>query len=113
MEMIASDVGGSHLKVSLTGRLDTAGVDKIETALVARVVPRGQHAIIDLSKVDFIGSMGVRMLISTARALERKKARFVLFAPQDGVREVFESVSLGDIMTNCANEAEAVEALQT
>ena len=112
MEMTVNDVNGSHLKVSLDGRLDTAAVDRIETALVARVVPRGLNAIVDLSKVDFIGSMGVRMLISTARALSRKNARLVLLAPQEGVREVFDSVSLGDIIKICAEEAEAVAAFQ-
>ena len=111
MEMIATEMGG-HMKVALTGRLDTAAVDQIETALVARVVPRGLNALIDLSKVEFIGSMGVRMLISTARALGRKKAKLVLFAPQDGVREVFDVVSLADIIPICADEAEAVAALQ-
>jgi len=112
VEMTVTDIDGSHVKVALTGRLDTAAVDRIETALVARIVPRGVHAIIDLSNVEFIGSMGVRMLISTARALARKNGRLVLMAPQEGVREVFDNVSLGDIIKICADESEALAALQ-
>jgi anti-anti-sigma factor len=56
--------------------------------------------------------MGVRMLISIARAVARKNVRLVLFAPQEGVREVFDSVSLGDIIPIRDTEADAVAALQ-
>ena len=101
----------SQAKVVLTGRLDTAGVDRIETKFVAALVPRGLHAIVDLSKVDFVASMGLRMLISVARSLTRKNARLVLFAPQEGVREVFESVSLGDLISIHDTEADALAAL--
>ena len=112
MEMTVTEIAGSHVTVALNGRLDTATIDRIETMLVARIVPRGLHAILDLSRVEFIGSMGVRMLISTARALARKNGRLVLMAPQDGVREVFDNVSLGDIIKICADETEALAALQ-
>lgn len=79
---------------------------------MAALVPRGLSAIVDLSHVDFVASMGLRVLISLARALSRKDARLVLFAPQEGVREVFESVSLGDLIPIYDTEGEALAALQ-
>jgi anti-sigma B factor antagonist len=102
----------TQAKVVLKGRLDTAGVDRIETKLVAGLVPRGLSAIVDLSQVDFVASMGLRVLISVARSLSRKNARLVLFAPQEGVREVFESVSLSDLIPIRDTEADALAALQ-
>ena len=111
MEMDVSEPTASHLKLALKGRMDTAGVDRIEARLTATVVPRGQNVLVDLSQVDYVASMGVRMLISIARALSRKNVRLVLFAPQEGVLEVFESISLGDIITIRLSEADAVAAL--
>jgi anti-sigma B factor antagonist len=112
MEMEVSELAASHMKLALKGRLDTAGVDSIEARLTATIVPRGQHVLLDLSQVDFVASMGVRMLISIARALGRKSVRLVLFAAQEGVAEVFESVSLGDIIAIRASEGDALAALE-
>ena len=110
--MEISALAPTQSKVVLKGRLDTAGVDRIETKFVAALVPRGLSAIVDLSQVDFVASMGLRVLISVARSLSRKNARLVLFAPQEGVREVFESVSLGDLIPIRETEADALAALQ-
>ena len=110
--MEISSLAPTQAKVVLKGRLDTAGVDRLETKFVAALVPRGLNAIVDLSQVDFVASMGLRMLISVARSLSRRNARFVLFAPQEGVREVFESVSLGDLISIRDTETDALAMLQ-
>jgi anti-anti-sigma factor len=109
--MQISDLGDNNYKVTLHGRLDTPGVDRIETRFVASLVPKGHSAIVDLSGVDFVASMGIRMLLSAARSLHQKKARLVLMAPQPAVREVFETVSLGDIVPICDDEPAAMAAL--
>jgi len=70
------------LSLSLIGRLDTPGVDSIETPLTAHLVPRGARAMIDLSQVTFIGSGGIRMFITIARALGRKGGKLVLYGAQ-------------------------------
>ena len=82
MQMQVKDAGEGLLEVLLIGRLDTPGVDRIETQLTAHLVPRGARAIIDLSQVTFIGSGGIRMFITIARALGRKGAKLVLYSAQ-------------------------------
>jgi anti-sigma B factor antagonist len=103
---------GNHAKVVLRGRLDAAGVDRIEAKFVATLVPHGVSAMVDLSQVDFVASLGLRMLISVARSLARKGARLVLFAPQDAVREVFEMALVSELITIRESESEALAALQ-
>ncbi len=44
-------------------------VDEIKTRFIAAVVPVGNNAVVDLSRVEFVASMGIRMLVSTARSL--------------------------------------------
>ena len=111
MEIETSILPTGPVKVVLKGRLDTAGVDRIETRFVGAIVPRGQSAIVDLSGVDFVNSMGLRVFISVARTLSRKQATLVLFAPQQPVKEVFDSVSLNNIIPIRETEAEALESL--
>ncbi len=111
MQMEVSPLGEHLVKVALEGRLDTPGVDRVETRLVAALVPAGNSAIIDCSKVDFIASMGIRMLVSTARSLKMRHAALALYGVQDPVNQVFELVSLRQVIPICATEAEALAAV--
>jgi anti-anti-sigma factor len=101
-------VTGNIARVKLRGRLDTPGVDKIESKFTASVVPDGKNAVVDLRDVSFIASMGLRMFIGIAKQLRRRNARMVLFAPQTQVNEVFHTVLLRQIVPIVADEAEAM-----
>jgi anti-anti-sigma factor len=111
MKMDISEEDGVT-KVGLVGRLDTPGVDAIETRLTAAVVPAGARAIVDLSGVEFIGSLGLRMLITIARALTRRSGKMVLYAPRGFVAEVLETASLGDIIPVQPDAAAALAAVR-
>lgn len=95
-------------RVKLRGRLDTLGVDRIESKFTSAVVPEGRNTVVDLSEVSFIASMGLRMFIGLAKALKRNNAKLVLFAPQSQVNEVFNTVVLREIMPIVIDEAEAI-----
>jgi anti-anti-sigma factor len=109
--MDISVISNNQVKVIFSGRLDSPAVDKIETRFVATIVPAARQAIVDLSQVDFIGSLGVRMLISAARSAARNGGRMILFAPTEAVREVFEHVALADLIPIRDTEADALAAL--
>jgi anti-sigma B factor antagonist len=110
--MEVSELGnGTQVKVALSGRLDSPGVDRMEARFVGAIVPGGKPAVVDLSQVEFIASLGVRMLISAARALAKRGGRLVLFGATEPVREVFDNISLGEIIPIRDNEADAIAAL--
>lgn len=98
MQLQLGDEVDGVLHLSLVGRLDTPGVDIIETPLTARLVPRGASAIIDLSQVTFVGSGGIRMFITIARTLGRKGGKLVLYGAQPLVAQVFETTSLNQVV---------------
>lgn len=110
MQMNLATVADGVVNVALLGRLDTPGVDAIETQLSASLVPTATSAIVDLSRVEFVGSMAIRMFITLARALAKRQRRLVLYAPPPLVAQVFETVSLGDVIPLAA-DAEAALAL--
>lgn len=103
---------GNATKIALQGRLDTPGVDQIETRFTASIVPGAKHAVVDLSDVTFVSSMGIRMLISTARSLSLKKGKMILFGAQPLVKESLEHVSISDVIPLVATEAQALELLK-
>jgi anti-anti-sigma factor len=112
MDFQTSDLGHAA-KVVMQGRLDTPGVGEIETRFLASVVPAGRHAVVDLSGVSFVSSMGIRMLISAARSLSQKKAKLILYGAQPLVQESLDNVSLSDIVPIVASETQALELLKS
>jgi anti-sigma B factor antagonist len=110
MEMKVKDARDGVVDVALIGRLDTPGVAGIELSFTATLVPRAARAVVDMSGVEFIGSMGIRMFISVARALSKKQGKLVLYGPQPLVKEVFNTVALGEIISVQSDAAGALAA---
>src|SRR5918995_1672533 len=112
VEMEIAGLENGLTKIVLTGRLDTPGVDRIEARFVASIVPASKSAIVDISGVEFIASMGIRMFIAVARSLALRKAKLALYGAQTLVSEIFENVSLKEIIPVVDSETEAVIAVE-
>ena len=59
--------------ITLDGRLDPAGVQSAEAEFDAAVAA-GSKIVVDLSKVPFIASVGVRLLVKGSQAQAKKSA---------------------------------------
>jgi len=60
MDTDVEEIGGGVTNVVLGGRLDTAGIRAID--LKFNVIAGGERAIVILAKVDFVASLGIRLL---------------------------------------------------
>lgn len=98
MGMSMREVADGVMDVAITGRLDTPGVEAIETRLTAEIVAHGSSATIDLAGVEFVGSMAIRMFVSLARSLARQNHKLVLYSPQPQVKDAFDTVALDTII---------------
>jgi anti-anti-sigma factor len=113
VEMEVEGLENGLTKIILSGRLDTPGVDHIEARFVASIVPGNKSAVVDLSRVEFVASMGIRMFITAARSLALRHARLALYGAHSMVSEVFDSVSLNEIIPVVGSEAEAITAVSS
>jgi anti-anti-sigma factor len=111
MEMEVSEIDGNRTRVRLVGRLDAPGAERIGVSFTAAVAAAGRDALVDLSEVSFIASMGLRLLIGTARALAGKGASMVLFGAQDLVREMLDQAGIDQIIPIVETEQQALERL--
>ena len=96
IEVLAEDDGLSH--VALEGRLDVRGLHDVDVAFYTATAGRGHPAIVDLSKVEFIASLGMGMLISCAQSLQRKGTDMVLLSPQGMVEETLRTAGVDAVM---------------
>lgn len=111
MNLDITSLDGGLTCIRLTGRLDSPGVDSVETRFTAALVAVGRSAVVDLSGVSFLASMGIRMFISSARSLRMKGATVVLFGASDAVQSVLDHVALEQIIPIVKTQAEALERL--
>ncbi|HEV8113139.1 MAG TPA: STAS domain-containing protein [Planctomycetota bacterium] len=102
MDLEILEESESLTRVALKGRLDTAGVDRIETRLNA-VLGGRKHALLDLSDVTFLSSLGIRMLISVAKMLDRRGQKLVLVAPRPLIDQALRHSSLDEIIPVAAD----------
>lgn len=65
-------------EVKLIGRLDVLAVKEIDVRFHGETAARERHAIVDLSRLEFITSLGIGMLFGCAKSLRRRGHTMVL-----------------------------------
>ena len=68
-EILVIEANDAFTHVALRGRLDVTGVSDVELELARQTVARRKPAIVDISAVDILASIGVGMLVKTARSM--------------------------------------------
>jgi anti-anti-sigma factor len=102
------ELGPAGQKIVMTGRLDATSVGTIETGLTAAVAAGGKNVVIDLTALEFISSLGIRLLLSATRPLGRRGLKLAMFGAQPMVADVLEAMALGEILPLVATEDEAL-----
>ncbi len=97
---------------AMTGRLDMAGAEAVDQEFTAQVVEPGLPAVVDLSGLEFLSSMGIALLLRSARALNRKGGLLVLSRPTDTVHEVLTIAGLDRVVPLVADEAAALALIR-
>jgi anti-sigma B factor antagonist len=86
--------GTAH--VVLTGELDLSTIDKVEQEL-ARVEGEGPATVaLDLSRLTFLDSSGLRVIVSADQRARRENRRFVVVRGPDTVQRVFSITRLDE-----------------
>ena len=98
-------------RVVLDGRLDIMGAQEID--LKMNVIAGSKRAVLlDIQKVSFIGSMGLRALVAPAQAIKGRGGKIVLFGPTEMVEKVLRSSAIDTLIPIHHEYQSAVAALQ-
>ncbi len=100
-------------RIVITGRLDIPGTAEIETRLAAFSAASNLRVVLDLTGVNFLGSIGIRSIIINAKAVKQRGGRMVLMVGDNAAAaETLESTGLGALIPilkdNAAAEAAAL-----
>jgi anti-anti-sigma factor len=98
MKMSQEIITGEITRVSLEGRLDIEGTDEVDQQFSYTTTTRAGRFAVDLSAVTFIASIGIRMLLTAARAQAQRGGKIVLVAPDAMGRKVLETAGVDQLV---------------
>ena len=90
MELQYREVKNNIKLIKLIGRLDIDGVGEIENQFSAYCSGENPRVIVDLSDVNFLASIGIRLLTLSAKSIASHGGRMVLLNPRPDIRDVLE-----------------------
>jgi anti-sigma B factor antagonist/stage II sporulation protein AA (anti-sigma F factor antagonist) len=101
---------GDTLVLSPRGRIDHASAEAFKTALGPHLAQSGPNRplVLDLGGVDYIASVGLRVLMLASRQARAQGGTIVVAALQPLVREIFEISKFTLVFPCFASVAEAL-----
>ncbi len=111
MQISSEEMAGGITRVALDGRMDIAGASVVDLKMNI-IAGSAQKLLIDLQKVEFLGSMGLRSIVLPARAVHSRGGKVVLFAPTEMVESVLKTSGIDSLLPIHHDLAAALAALQ-
>src|SRR5580700_3027821 len=96
MQIVVNDAG-STATITMVGRLDILGAEAVALPL-ATLSGSKNGLYIDMSGVTFVASIGLRHLVSAAKAVGRRGGKVVLLNPTPAVAEVITTSGLTGLL---------------
>jgi anti-sigma B factor antagonist len=98
MELQYKELDNNIRFIKLTGRLDIIGTGEIETKFAGYSAGEQIRVIVDLSEVDFLSSIGIRLLMLTAKSVTSRGGKIVILSPIPDVQNVLEIAGIPSII---------------
>ncbi|MCU0971698.1 MAG: STAS domain-containing protein [Gammaproteobacteria bacterium] len=98
MQIDVTELDGGIQHIRLAGRMDIEGTQAIDLKFTALTASRRSAVIVDLSEVSFLASIGMRTLLSSAKALGLRGGKMVLLSPQPMVATALSTAGIDTLI---------------
>ena len=98
--------------VVMVPRFDAYAANDVEMVLRDQIAKGTKKLIVDFSQTEYIASAGLRVLLSTAKALQKLGGQIILFSMKPYVYEVFEISGFTQIFKILDSQQEALKSLK-
>jgi anti-anti-sigma factor len=109
---IGREQQGDVTIVKLGGRFDSAAASAAETQLGDALGTGSPRLALDMSRLEYISSAGLRVLLVLARKVQQGSGKIALFGLAPNVREVFTVSGLDTILSIQPDAAAALAHVQ-
>jgi anti-anti-sigma factor len=90
LEIAIETQSQGHVRVALKGRLDSQTYQQCEQRLESLLAASTRLLVLDLAKLDYLSSMGLRVLMKTTKALAAHGGKCFLARLQPPIRTVID-----------------------
>ncbi len=111
MEIIQSLVDDIPV-LSVSGKIDAVTSKDLESALVELINRDKKFLIVDMEKVEFLSSSGLRVLMASLNKLKHKNGDLKLAALQPFVKDVFVLTGASRFFSIYSDQGEAIKSLK-
>ncbi len=110
MEIKKKNVGNTAV-IELTGRLDSNTSRELDQELAELFDKNQKDILIDLSRLEYISSAGLRVLLVGLKKINKKKGRLALCSMNEFVKEIFDIAGFTPLFNIYSSQNEAVETI--
>ena len=110
MEVKGRDLPNGGKWVRLVGSMGVGGAGIAKEPL-EKVADENDRVLIELTDVDYISSVGVGILLSTAQEVDAKGGKVVVCAPQDNVLDTLRLMKIDSVIQIYPTTEEGLKAL--
>jgi anti-sigma B factor antagonist len=108
MSLEFSEINENLRLIVLSGRLDIPGTEAIATKFAALCASAERRVIVDMTDVNFLSSIGIRALVSNAKAQKLRGGRMVLVVSAgSSVEETLTTTGIDALIPMCHDRADA------
>lgn len=112
MELRTHDTPEGVKVINLVGRMDIAGTQEIDLRFTSLAATQKALIAVDLSEVSFLASIGMRTLVSSARALMNRGGAMALVNPKALVQQALVAAGIDSLIPIYPDVDQASRGLQ-
>ncbi len=96
----------------VSGKIDAVTAKDLETALTGHIDKNKKFLVIDMEKVEFLSSSGLRVLMASLNRLKHRDGDLLLATVQPFVKDVFFLTGANRFFSIYSSQEEAIKSLQ-
>jgi len=106
------DTNANIRLIKISGRLDIPGTGEIEGKFAALAATDKHPVVVDLTEVSFLASIGIRAIITNAKAQLQRGGKMVLFVGDNaGVAKTLQMTGIDSLVPMFGDIGEATAAV--
>jgi anti-anti-sigma factor len=99
------------LVISVAGQVHGTNAREFHDNLHKEIIAPGNLVVLDLEKLSYINSAGLRSILIVAKTLQGRNVRFVLCSLSDSVKEIFKIGGFDKIIEVFESRSDAIAAI--
>ena len=109
IEVLQERVGEDILVLVPVGRIDSSNAPAFERMVKDHIDDGETKIVVDFTKLSFISSSGMRVLLIGAKNIKSNQGELVLCSMRDSIREIFSISGFDTIIPVVRDRADAID----